>query len=93
MDKNLLMPCPFCGGTKLKIEKKSTFAGYNGLDERVDRHTFSVRCNTCNARGGTAGGKVVQHYHGHSLRADWETNDGELERLSVRAWNRRDDNG
>lgn len=38
-----LKPCPFCGGTKLKVERKSSLAGFNGLDERVDRHTFSVR--------------------------------------------------
>lgn len=85
-----LKSCPFCGGTKLKIEKKSTLAGFNGLDERVERHTFSVRCNICKARGGAVGGRVVHHYrHEESLRADWETTDEDLERLAIEVWNRR----
>ena len=34
-----LKPCPFCGSAKLKIDKKSTLYGYNGLDMRAERHT------------------------------------------------------
>ena len=36
-----LKPCPFCGSAKLKIDKKSTLYGYNGLDMRAERHTYS----------------------------------------------------
>lgn len=35
-----LKHCPFCGGTKLKIERKSRLAGWNGLDMRVEMHTY-----------------------------------------------------
>ncbi len=54
-----LKPCPFCGSTKLKIESKSKLHGYTGLDIRVERHTYSVRCNVCFARGGAVGGLVA----------------------------------
>lgn len=37
---NDLKPCPFCGGTKLKIDRKSRLAGWNGLDMRVEMHTY-----------------------------------------------------
>ena len=39
-----LRECPFCGGDKLKIDYKSR----NGVE------SYSVRCNKCHARGGTA---------------------------------------
>lgn len=48
MDKvtnKILNPCPFCGATKLKIDKQT----------RNGRITYSVRCNCCHARGGTSG--------------------------------------
>lgn len=91
MDK--LKSCPFCGGTKLKIEKKSKLAGFNGLDERVEQHTFSVRCNCCYARGGAIGGKVIPHrklFEGKELPyPEWAKTDDELKELAVDIWNRR----
>jgi rRNA maturation endonuclease Nob1 len=36
-----LKPCPFCGGTKLKVERKSRLAGWNGLD------ISGYRCSKC----------------------------------------------
>ena len=42
-----LKPCPFCGGTKLKLAKKTT--KYKGHEAYV----ASIRCNSCHARGGT----------------------------------------
>ena len=45
--QNELKPCPFCGSTKLKLEKKATkYKGHKG-------YVASVRCNCCHARGGT----------------------------------------
>lgn len=93
MDK--LKPCPFCGSTKLKMEKKSTLAGFNGLDWRVERHTYSVRCNVCHARGGAAGGKVIPHYeffnkpYEHLPPPQWVTTDEKLREEAAEAWNRR----
>ncbi len=56
-----MKPCPFCGGNKLKLDKKSKLAGHNGIGVRIDRLTYSVRCNTCYARGGAVGGDVSQY--------------------------------
>lgn len=88
MDK--LKPCPFCGGTKLKIERKSRLAGWNGLDMRVEMHTYSVRCNTCHARGGAIGGRVMNDpWTRCSQLPDWATTDKTLEAKAAEAWNRR----
>ena len=86
--------CPFCGGEKLKIEKKSALAGFNGLGERVENHTFSVRCNICHARGGVSGGKVIANRHfGTRDAPDWATTDEVLKKRAIDAWNRRVSNG
>ena len=91
MDK--LKPCPFCGGTKLKIERKSRLAGWNGLDMRVEMHTYSVRCNTCHARGGAVGGRVMNDPWTRCAQLpDWATTDKTLEAKAIEAWNRRADN-
>ena len=88
-----LKPCPFCGGKKLKIERKSRLAGWNGLDMRVEMHTFSVRCNTCHARGGAAGGRVMDDPGTRCVQfPDWVTTDKTLEAKAIEAWNRRVDN-
>lgn len=88
-----LKPCPFCGGTKLKIERKSTLAGYNGADDRVEQHTFSVRCNSCHARGGAVGGKVMPYarmfFMGEMPLPEWATTDDALQNKAILAWNRR----
>lgn len=42
-----MKPCPFCGSTLLKLEKKNT--KYKGHKAYI----ASVRCNCCHARGGT----------------------------------------
>lgn len=38
-----LKPCPFCGSTKLKIDKKSVLDRHTGLGVRLERHTYSVQ--------------------------------------------------
>lgn len=87
---NDIKPCPFCGGTKLKIDRKSRLAGWTGLDMRVEMHTFSVRCNTCHARGGAAGGRVMSNLWAHCTQLpDWATTDKALEAKAIEAWNRR----
>ena len=95
MEEIKLKPCPFCGSKKLKLDRKSKFAGCNGLDQRVEQHTYSVRCNVCHARGGAVGGKVV---FGSSIFGidtslpSWATTDAELKGKAIEAWNRRADN-
>ena len=89
---NELKPCPFCGGTKLKIDRKSRLAGWNGLDMRVEMHTYSVRCNTCHARGGAVGGRVMnERFTRCAQLPDWATTDNALEEKAIEAWNRRGD--
>lgn len=84
-----LKPCPFCGSTKLKIDKKSVLHGYTGMDIRIERHTYSVRCNTCHARGGAVGGKVGPHWIEPSrLPKDIVTSE-ELKNKAIEAWNSR----
>ena len=87
---NDLKPCPFCGGTKLKIDRKSRLAGWNGRDMRVEMHTYSVRCNTCHARGGAAGGRVIYTpWTRCAPPPDWATTDKALEEKAIEAWNKR----
>ena len=94
MKETELKPCPFCGNEKLKLDRKSKFVGYNGLDMRVEQHTYSVRCNVCHARGGAVGGKVMfgSSIFGKDISPSWATTDVELKEKAIVAWNRRADN-
>ena len=86
-----LKPCPFCGSTKLKIESKTRFAGYTGIDARVEQDTYSVRCNVCHARGGATSGKVIKsHMDIYSCKMpQWATTSDALKEKAIEAWNRR----
>lgn len=93
-NNNYCCNCSECGGKKLKIERKSRLAGWDGLDMRVEMHTFSVRCNTCHARGGVAGGHVMNDPRIRCAQLpDWATTDKILEAKAIEAWNRRTYNG
>ncbi len=86
-----LKPCPFCGSASLRVDRKSKIAGWTGIDARVERETYSVRCNVCHARGGAVGGKVIQS-HLHLYRdnmPEWAVTREELEQRAIEAWNRR----
>ena len=90
-----LKPCPFCGGTRLKLDSKQTRAGYTGIDALVERETYSVRCNVCHARGGAVGGKVIHSrldvYKDNMPK--WATTSDELKAKAIDAWNRRTNDG
>jgi len=88
--------CPFCGSEKVKLVKKSTLFGFNGLDDRIEYHTFSVRCNVCHARGPAYGGKVFCRCYPRIIHGmpdlkmpDWATTDEVLIRKAWDGWNRR----
>lgn len=90
-----LKPCPFCGNTKLTVNRKSKVTRVNDFDWRVEYRTFSVRCNVCHARGGTASGKVIPRYN-YFISANerleipkWATLDDELKTRAIDLWNRR----
>lgn len=91
MNEKELLPCPFCGSTSLKLECKSVRVGWTGIDARVDRKTYSVRCNVCHARSGMAGGKVIDYrfskYRGNV--PDWATTGEKLKEMAIEAWNIR----
>ncbi len=89
MNNEKLKLCPFCGSSKLKIEKKNGKTGYNGLDYLVQRHIYSVRCNCCHARGPAFGGNVIMGFNLTLKLPKWATTDVELEQKAIEAWNRR----
>lgn len=79
-----LRECPFCGGTKLKIDSKSKRVSYR----HVDVITATVRCNVCHARGGTASGECGNYYFG-TPKSEKLTTKAEIEKRAMEAWNRR----
>lgn len=104
---NKLKPCPFCGSESVYMEVKKVLFGFNGRDQRIERHTFSVRCNKCHARGGTSGGKVIPFWYsntnpltgepyderGEFKLPKWATTDHCLREKAEEAWNMRVNDG
>lgn len=86
---NKLKPCPFCGGTKLKVDSKRKLAGYDSLYGRVNQTTYSVRCNVCHARGGVAGGKTLSRLRRGLETPPFAVTEDELKAQAIEAWNRR----
>ena len=81
-----LKPCPFCGWKKLKIESKRGEIHYyskNGMYP-WQNVKYSVRCNSCHARGGALSAAVPTVWLGeYSKKVD------EVREKAVEAWNRR----
>lgn len=72
-----LKPCPFCGGTKLKIDSKRTFK--YGKEKHC---SVTVRCMKCHARGPVVGINMPNgHYNEREI----------CEKEVDEAWNRRAD--
>ena len=75
-----LKPCPFCGGTKLKIDSKkgNNFRFVEGKKEEY--HVVTVRCNKCHTRGPTVSIYTrVGQYNAAKI----------MEYAAIEAWNRR----
>ena len=70
-----ILPCPFCGNTKLKVDSK-----HNGHWSTTGTHSATVRCSKCHARGPTASCKVAPHLYG----ADEVT-----KQKAIELWNKR----
>ena len=80
-----LKPCPFCGGTKLKVDQKtSSSSKWNSEKRMLDKLiVVTVRCNRCHTRGPTT-----------SLWGNWIDNPIEtLGGAAIEAWNRRAEDG
>ncbi len=79
MDEIKLKPCPFYGGTKLKIGSKRTFQ-YVGK-----KHcSVTVRCMPCYARGPVVGINMPNGQYNEREILENDVNN---------AWNRRAGNG
>lgn len=87
MEENELKPCPFCGSSKLKIEKKSGKIYHyekNGM-KSWQNVVFSVRCNSCHARGGTASSDLPTV----GILCDLESKRREIQNKAIQKWNSR----
>ena len=76
-----LKPCPFCGGTKLKVDQKtSSSSKWNSEKRMLDKLiVVTVRCNRCHTRGPTT-----------SLWGSWIDRPTEtLGDKAIEVWNRR----
>lgn len=84
-----LKPCPFCGGTTLKIEgqcKTTSYSKNRGLDE----FRCSVRCNKCHARGGTASGYTRNAFYAlNEIGKELLKHPDQIKEKAIEAWNRR----
>ena len=88
VDENTLNPCPFCGSEKLKIETKSGRIHYyekNGM-KSWQNVVFSVRCNSCHARGGTFSIDLPTS----GLLGDLKNKKKEATDKAIERWNRRE---
>lgn len=72
-----IIPCPFCGNQKLKVECKTKRLYYPTTSIQA---TCSVRCNCCHARGGT----ITKVYQVKQWKGDTY-----LEQQAIRKWNKR----
>ena len=81
-----LKVCPFCGSNKLKIESKNGKINYYEKDGMKiwQRVTYSVRCNSCKARGGPFG--INMSIDNLELKKEQETK-AKLE--VIEKWNNR----
>ena len=70
-----ILPCPFCGNTKLKVESK-----HNGKWSNTGTHSATVRCSKCHARGPAASCKVSD--------SRWEADDATKQK-AIELWNKR----
>ena len=73
--------CPFCGNTKLSVDCKSKNE-FEGC-----KRTYTVRCNSCFARGGTVSGFVKKNYYCHQEVTI--ISDDELINKAIKLWNKR----
>lgn len=76
-----LKPCPFCGGTKLKIDQKtSSSTKWNSEKGRLDKLVVvTVRCNKCHTRGPTT--STYAGFYDSPIKM--------LEEKAIEVWNTR----
>ena len=90
MSEIKLLPCPFCGGEKTKIEMKKSAKRYYGNGSLLENYTATMRCNICHARGSTVSGWVRSRKF--VPEDEWlkdEISIEELHESAIKAWNTR----
>ena len=80
-----LLPCPFCGSTKLKIDqKKGNDVKWNRETGRQEKFVVvTVRCNKCHTRGPTT--SMYASYYDSPTKA--------LQEKAIEVWNTRTKEG
>ena len=79
-----LKPCPFCGGTKLKVDSKRSNNTRWKDGKRFSSHVVTVRCNRCFARGPATSVLLGSHEYAATRKG---------EDAAIEAWNRRAEDG
>ena len=75
-----LKPCPFCGGTKLKVDSKKSNNGKWDGNKYFVSHVVTVRCNRCFTRGPATSVWLRTNEYGAAKKG---------EGAAIEAWNRR----
>ncbi len=96
MENSMLIPCPFCGGTNLRIKGQcapARLGRHAGI--KTEYHTYFVQCNNCGAKSGEFGGHVIPNFRLYCMAKMpiWATTREVLRSMAIEAWNRRADNG
>ena len=87
MSEIKLFPCPFCGSEKLKLESKNGRIHYHEKDgmREWQNVVFSVRCNSCHARGSTTSADLPTM----GIYGDLVSKKNDAIERAIRAWNTR----
>lgn len=87
MQNTELKPCPFCGSNKLKLESKNGRIHYHEKDgmRQWQNVVFSVRCNSCHARGSTTSADLPTM----GMYGDLVTKKNNAIERAIEAWNTR----
>lgn len=87
-----IKPCPFCGSGKARLAIKNGPKRHSLKDgiSTWQTVTYTVRCNICNARGGTAS---YDKGIGNSFYSKNEINEFLAKKAAVEKWNERTEGG